>query len=482
MGNQDLDRPYSNSPVSPLQTPTDGQRNMAVFSPVEQIIYSDEKIVMVAPVGQGMEVVEPNRRPSHAPEVVLAAPPMAQLPPMPPMPPMLPLVAPPGYADTELPSRPKPRPFWKRHILWIIAILGLGILVIGVVVGVIGHTESKSARTNTASIPTVRVTTNNTLNSVASSGLFLNDGMTWNTHVLWQNSTGGINLQISLDGQTFQPEQPVKLNIQPKIGSPLSATTEVDSSTGVVMLNLFYLSGVNNITMSAITCSPNSVKCNTIANCYLPTQIAPSNFTGLAAVNVNNAQDWRVYYHDENGYISELQGDNSGFNLGEPIGGAGLNASSIAAVNVNSTTNNINVFYVDGLTKALFKMQWTADTWTKPSIVSPDLIDNWNPRSGLGAAYTVSQDQLHVYYTGLDAGIYEFLGSGASKTINTSWAPQPGRNHLWATADFVGAPISAVGWDDQARFYQVKRGNLAEGALKNTTWTEAFIENNGQTG
>ncbi|KAH9216096.1 hypothetical protein DL95DRAFT_388101, partial [Leptodontidium sp. 2 PMI_412] len=126
-------------------------------------------------------------------------------------------------------------------------------------------------------------------------------------------------------------------------------------------------------------------------------------------------------------------------------------------------------------------MQWTADTWTKPSIVSPDLIDNWNPRSGLGAAYTVSQDQLHVYYTGLDAGIYEFLGSGASKTINTSWAPQPGRNHLWATADFVGAPISAVGWDDQARFYQVKRGNLAEGALKNTTWTEAFIENNGQT-
>lgn len=207
-----------------------------MFSPVEQIIYSDEKIVMVAPVGQGMEVVEPNRRPSHAPEVVLAAPPMAQLPPMPPMPPMPPLVAPPGYADTELPSRPKPRPFWKRHILWIIAILGLGILVIGVVVGVIGHTESKSARTNTASIPTVRVTTNNTLNSVASSGLFLNDGMTWNTHVLWQNSTGGINLQISLDGQTFQPEQPVKLNIQPKIGSPLSATTEVDSSTGVVMV------------------------------------------------------------------------------------------------------------------------------------------------------------------------------------------------------------------------------------------------------
>ncbi|KAH7419431.1 hypothetical protein BKA64DRAFT_16398 [Cadophora sp. MPI-SDFR-AT-0126] len=464
------DRPYSNSPVSPLQTPIDGQRNMAAaFSPVEQNIYSDEKIVMVGPMGQGMEVVEPNRRPSHAPEVVLAA---APVPPH----------APPGYADTELPSRPAPKPFWKRHILWIVAILGLGILVIGVVVGVIGHMESKSTRTNNSRVSVVKAITNNTMNSVASSGLFLNDGTTWNTHVIWQNSSGGINLQISLDGRTFQPEQPVKLSIPPKIGSPLSATTEVDASTGVVMLNIFYLSGVSNITMSAVTCSPNSDKCNTIANCYLPTQIAPSNFTGLAAVNVNKAQDWRVYYHDEDGYISELQGDNSGFNLGKPIGGSGLNASSIAAVNVNSTTNNINIFYVDDLTRALFKMQFTADVWTKPSIVSPDLIASWNPRSGLGAAYTEVQDQLHVYYTGLDAGIYEFLGSGASQTTNTSWAPQPGHNHLWAAADFVGAPISAVGWADQARFYQVKEGDLAEGSLSNTTWTEAFIDNNGRTG
>lgn len=265
-----------------------------------------------------------------------------------------------------------------------------------------------------------------------------------------------------------------------------------------LQLNIFYLSGVNNITMSAITCSPYSDKCNTIANCYLPTQIAPSNFTGLAAVNVNKAQDWRVYYHDEDGYISELQGDNSGFNLGKTIGGQGLNASSIAAVNVNSTTNNINVFYVDGLTQALFKMQFTANYWTKrtdllprnveplanwfvASIVSNDLIDNWNPRSGLGAAYTLTQDQLHVYYTGLDSDIYEFLGSNASQTTNTSWASQPSHNHLWASADHVGAPITAVGWDDQARFYQVKAGYLAEGALSNATWTEAFIDNNGRT-
>ncbi|KAK0125574.1 hypothetical protein ONS96_009410 [Cadophora gregata f. sp. sojae] len=464
------DRPYSNSIVSPLHTPTDCQRNLVTpCSPVEEYVYSDEKIVMAGPMGQGgVEVIEPNRRPSHAPEVVLAAA-------------AVPAHAPPGYADTELPSRPAPRPFWRRHLLWIIAILGLVTLVIGAVVGTLGHMESKAARKSNSSVSVVKAVTNNTLNSVASSGLFLNDGTTWNTHVIWQNSTGGINLQVSLDGQTFRPAQPVKLQIQPRVGSPLSTTTEVDPSTGVVMLNIFYLSGVNNITMSAITCSPNSDKCNTIANCYLPTQIAPSNFTGLAAVNVNKAQDWRVYYHDVEGYISELQGDNSGFNLGKKIGGSGLNASAIAAINVNSTTNNINIFYVDGLTQALFKMQFTAGDWTKPSVVSTEIIASWNPRSGLGAAYTETHDQLRVYYTGIDAGIYEFLGSNVSRTTNTSWLAQPGHSHLWAPADFVGAPITAVGWGDQARFYQVKEGDLAEGSLDNTTWTEAFIDNNGRT-
>ena len=121
--------------------------------------------------------------------------------------------------------------------------------------------------------------------------------------------------------------------------------------------------------MSAITCSAGTIKCNTIANWYLPTTIAPSNFTGLAAVNVNHAQDWRVYYHDTNGFVSELQGDNSGFDLGKRIGGSGMNASSIAAVNVNSTTNNINLFYVDRLTQALFQMEFAGGSWTqrKPS-------------------------------------------------------------------------------------------------------------------
>ena len=71
-----------------------------------------------------------------------------------------------------------------------------------------------------------------------------------------------------------------------------------------------------------------------------------------------------MYYHDNQGFISELQGKTSGFNKGVRIGGSGLNASSISAVNVNSTTNNIVLFYTDALSKDPFTMQFTAGAWT----------------------------------------------------------------------------------------------------------------------
>lgn len=125
--------------------------------------------------------------------------------------------------------------------------------------------------------------------------------------------------------------------------------------------------------MSAITCASGSAKCNTISNCLLPTNIPANEHTGLSAVNVNEAEDWRVYYHDNEGFISQLQGNASGFNMGDRIGGSALNASSIATVNVNSTANNIVLFYVDSLTKNLYNMQFTAGAWTtrKPIVQRP---------------------------------------------------------------------------------------------------------------
>jgi len=129
-------------------------------------------------------------------------------------------------------------------------------------------------------------------------------------------------------------------------------------------LNFSSLSDEYNVSMSAIPCPANSASCNTINNCYLPTTNAPNEYTGLATVNVSGSQDWRVYYYDEADLLSEIVGNSSSFDMGNLIGGSALNSSDIAAVNVNSTANNVNVFYVDQLTKALFTLEFSDGAWT----------------------------------------------------------------------------------------------------------------------
>ena len=132
------------------------------------------------------------------------------------------------YIPASLPERPPKKPFWRRHFLWLLTIF---ILVVTFVAVLMGITRPQRSTTQTSdTIP------NNTLHSVASSGMFLNDETTWNMQTFWQTTTGGINFQMSLDGTTFEPSQKVALNIEPKVGSPLAATAEVDPDTSVVMV------------------------------------------------------------------------------------------------------------------------------------------------------------------------------------------------------------------------------------------------------
>ncbi|KUJ21719.1 uncharacterized protein LY89DRAFT_681140 [Mollisia scopiformis] len=161
--------------------------------------------------------------------------------------------------------------------------------------------------------------------------------------------------------------------------------------------------------------------------------------------------------------------------MGERIGGSGLNATSIAAVNINSTTNNINLFYVDSLSENLYNMQFTNGAWTTPLPVAHRSFDAWNPFAGLGAAYSVGLDQLQVFFTGLDQRIYQYIGSNASQTTSTSWSQQPSSQRLWSNADYVGADITAVGWKNQIRFFQISQGKMAQGTLNNQTWSETFV-------
>lgn len=85
--------------------------------------------------------------------------------------------------------------------------------------------------------------------------------------------------------------------------------------------------------------------------------------SSLAAVNVDHAQDWRIYYQNTNSNIVELAGNTSGFNQGVTIyNGNTLAGSALTAVNVDVTQNNINVFFVDDSSSALFYTQFT-DSW-----------------------------------------------------------------------------------------------------------------------
>jgi hypothetical protein len=134
----------------------------------------------------------------------------------------------PGYKPASLPERPPKKPFWRRHLLWLLTNFILVVTFVAVLVGITRPHRSTAQTSDT--IP------NNTLHSVASSGMFLNDETTWNMQTFWQTTTGEINFQMSLDGTTFEPSQKVALNIEPKDGSPLAATAEVDPDTSVVMV------------------------------------------------------------------------------------------------------------------------------------------------------------------------------------------------------------------------------------------------------
>ena len=187
----------------PRQSISDGKQSVNC-SPVEKVAYfPDDKVCVVELAG----ITENQNYNNNVPvsEVIT-----------------------PNYSGVQLPAREPVRSFWRRH-LWHIAVLVFALAIVGVVVGVVTRHLKKTSQ------PVAVL--NNTLHSVATTGLFLKDGVTWNMATFWQNTTGAINLQLSLNGATWQAAKAVKLTIPPKIGSPLSATAEQDSTTGVIMVD-----------------------------------------------------------------------------------------------------------------------------------------------------------------------------------------------------------------------------------------------------
>lgn len=190
--------------ATPVQTPVIDEKHV-VDSPVEKAAYfPDDKICL--PVAPGIEI------PQVSSSMVASS--------------SLPEVAPPKYVEAKHP------PFWRRHFWWIFA---SGIILIVLISILLGLAFKSPPRRGTAT--RAPIVTNSTLHSVASSGLMLRDDTTWNMHLFAQNDTGGINLQVSLNGGQFETVQKVSLAIEPRIGSPMTATTQQDEDTGVIMVD-----------------------------------------------------------------------------------------------------------------------------------------------------------------------------------------------------------------------------------------------------
>lgn len=219
----EVDGQYTVSPVStmapmvtPVATPVNDEKH-AVFSPVEKAAYfPDDKICLS--VSEGIEIQQATT--DIAPQVALP---------------------PPKSAEADSQKRQQQIPFWRRHIWWITGSIVLLLILISILLSLAFKSSGGNENTTKKAI-----VTNSTANSVASSGLFLRDGETWNMHLFAQNKTGSINLQISLDGSKFAAFQPVSLTIPPRIPTPMTATAEQDAQTGVVMVNIFRIEKIED--------------------------------------------------------------------------------------------------------------------------------------------------------------------------------------------------------------------------------------------
>lgn len=148
--------------------------------------------------------------------------------------------------DSELlrvPQEPS-NSIWKQFNVWKVLFFAFMAFVTGVVItAVVLNNKTKSSSKTACAAAAPNTTTSallSTTASVTSSGLFLQDGATWNMQVYYQpaNSTKIIykmDLEDSseLGYESFQAARNMTLSVLPKPGSPMTATASTDTS-GVV--------------------------------------------------------------------------------------------------------------------------------------------------------------------------------------------------------------------------------------------------------
>jgi hypothetical protein len=123
-----------------------------------------------------------------------------------------------------------------------------------------------------------------------------------------------------------------------------------------IQLDLFYLDSSNNVIQAYYTNTKSSTTLSFVGTDIIQsgTNVNPSS--SIAAIYMDAAWGWRVYYQTTSGTIQELVGGkswNTGTTLGSGIAGTAITVAMISAP-------NLNVFYLDSSTDSLYFMAYTS--------------------------------------------------------------------------------------------------------------------------
>jgi len=144
------------------------------------------------------------------------------------------------HSDMSCEEQKSQPQWWRRYFLFRVigVIVFLGLVVGSVVGGLLAHYRPRGSDLRSI---TSSVIPNNTVASVASSGVYLEGKLTFVMQTFWQNPNGSIHYIMSLDGKTFQGTRNVSLTVPPKVGSPISSTAFTD------IAGLVYVSFMNSL-------------------------------------------------------------------------------------------------------------------------------------------------------------------------------------------------------------------------------------------
>jgi hypothetical protein len=133
-----------------------------------------------------------------------------------------------------------------------------------------------------------------------------------------------------------------------------------------IQLGLFYLDGSNNVVQASHTNTKSSTTVSLVQTTIIQfgTNVNPSS--SLAAIRMDAAYGWRVYYQTTSSKIQELVGFGGGWNTGTTLS-SGLSGTAITVAMIS--VPNLNVFYIESSTDSLYFMAFTS-SWSARSSLS----------------------------------------------------------------------------------------------------------------